>query len=125
MTLSAHCHCGRNAFEIDGELPEKLTRCTCSFCSKRGHLYAYYKPAQLKITEANSDGIYRWRSKNRSEPFLHCLRLRSLRRQSGLSTRRKLGRQNATHRSECEIIRRLRSCGLAGDGFGWEASLVI
>ncbi|MEO8375464.1 MAG: hypothetical protein ABI471_09575 [Sphingomonas bacterium] len=38
MTLTAHCHCGRNAFEIDGELPETLTRCTCSFCSKRGHL---------------------------------------------------------------------------------------
>ena len=30
MPLTGHCHCGRTAFEIDGELPEKLTRCTCS-----------------------------------------------------------------------------------------------
>jgi hypothetical protein len=44
MTLTGRCHCGRNVFEVDGELPEALTRCTCSFCSKRGHLYAYYTP---------------------------------------------------------------------------------
>ena len=63
MPLTGHCHCKRNAFEITGELPEKLTRCTCSFCSKRGLLYAYYKPAQFKVTEASSDSIYRWQSK--------------------------------------------------------------
>ncbi len=40
MTLTAHCHCGRIAFEVEGELPEKLTGCTCSFCSKCGTLYA-------------------------------------------------------------------------------------
>ena len=69
MTLTAHCHCGRNAFEIEGELPKKLTRCTCSFCSKRGHLYAYYKPEQLKVTQSDSDAVYRWNTKTIANHF--------------------------------------------------------
>jgi hypothetical protein len=63
MALTGRCHCGRNAFEIAGELPAKLTRCTCSFCSKRGHLYAYFRPDQLKVAQADSDTVYRWNSK--------------------------------------------------------------
>ena len=69
MTLTAHCHCGRTAFAIHGELPEKLTRCTCSFCSKRGHLYAYYAPDQLTVTQADSDAVYRWNSKKVANHF--------------------------------------------------------
>ena len=63
MPLTGRCHCGRNAFEIDADLPEKLTRCTCSFCSKRGHLYAYVAPGQFKVAQADSDGVYRWNSR--------------------------------------------------------------
>ena len=63
MTLKGNCHCGRNAFEIEGQLPQMLTRCTCSFCAKRGHLYAYFEPGQVKATEATSDAIYRWQTK--------------------------------------------------------------
>ena len=69
MTLMFACHCGRNTFEIDGELPAALTRCTCSFCSKRGHLYAYFKPEQLTVTQADSDAIYRWNSKQVANHF--------------------------------------------------------
>ena len=59
--LSGRCHCGDAVFEIDGELPQALTRCTCSFCSKRGHLYAYYEPNQFRIVGApKRDTIYRW-----------------------------------------------------------------
>ena len=60
MSLNGKCHCGRNAFTIEGELPEKLTRCTCSFWSKRGHLYAYFPPEQFKVTLADSDAVYHW-----------------------------------------------------------------
>jgi hypothetical protein len=63
MPLTGRCHCGRNSFEIDGELPEALTRCTCSFCAKRGILHAYFRPEQFRATEADSDAVYRWRSK--------------------------------------------------------------
>ena len=68
MTLTG-CHCGRTSFQIDGELPEKLTRCTCSFCSKRWHLFAYYAPDMLKVTTANSDAVYRWISKQVANHF--------------------------------------------------------
>ncbi len=64
MTIKGRCHCGKTAFEIDGEIPLKLTRCTCSFCSKRGHLYAYYQPSQFRLTTPESnDAAYRWQTK--------------------------------------------------------------
>lgn len=63
MTITARCHCGRSVLEVAGEIPTELTRCTCSFCSKRGHLYAYFKPEQLTVHQADSDAIYRWNSK--------------------------------------------------------------
>jgi hypothetical protein len=61
--LNGSCHCGKVKLEVKGELPEKLTRCTCSFCSKRGMLYAYFAPEQLSLTESNGDAIYRWQTK--------------------------------------------------------------
>jgi hypothetical protein len=63
MTITARCHCGRTVLEIAGELPAELTRCTCSFCSKRGHLYAYYAPEQLTVKQADSDAVYRWNTR--------------------------------------------------------------
>ncbi len=67
--LTGRCHCGRNTFEVDGDLPEKLTRCTCSFCSKRGHLYAYYAPEQVRFPIADSDAIYRWNTRQVENHF--------------------------------------------------------
>jgi hypothetical protein len=64
MSLKGGCHCGQVAFEIEGEIPEKLVRCTCSFCAKRGALHAYYAPEQFKLTTSQSDlGTYRWQLK--------------------------------------------------------------
>ena len=63
LPLSGACHCGKVSFHVDGVLPEKLTRCTCSFCSKRGMLYAYYAPEQLKLTDVSGDAVYRWQTK--------------------------------------------------------------
>ena len=63
MTITGSCHCGKNVFRIDGDIPEKLTRCTCSYCSKRGALLAYYKPTQFHVTQATGDAIYRWNTK--------------------------------------------------------------
>lgn len=60
MLLAGRYHCACNVFEIAGELPDALTRCTCSLCSKRGHLYAYLKPEQFEVTQADSDAVYRW-----------------------------------------------------------------
>lgn len=63
MPITAHCHCGRTSLEVEAELPAKLTRCTCSMCSRRGHLLAYFKPEQFKVRQADSDAVYRWNSK--------------------------------------------------------------
>ena len=65
MTITGSCHCGKNAFSIDGDIPTELTRCTCSFCSKRGALLAYYQPSQFHaIAQTNDDdAIYRWNTK--------------------------------------------------------------
>jgi hypothetical protein len=64
MSIKGSCHCGNVAFLIDGSIPEKLVRCTCSFCSKRGALHAYYAPEQFKLlTPASHMGTYRWQSK--------------------------------------------------------------
>ena len=64
MSITGSCHCGKTAFVIDGDLPEKLTRCTCSICAKRGSLYAYYEPSQFKVTTAaGDDAAYRWNTK--------------------------------------------------------------
>ena len=38
--VKASCHCG--ACQIEVETPEHVTSCTCTFCSKRGALWAYY-----------------------------------------------------------------------------------
>jgi hypothetical protein len=67
--ITGRCHCGRNVFEVDGELPEQLTRCTCSFCSKRGQLYAYFEPDKVRHTQADSDAVYRWQTKQVAHHF--------------------------------------------------------
>ncbi len=70
MTITGSCHCGTTSFRIDGEIPATLTRCTCSFCSKRGVFWAYFKPAQFHATSApNTDATYRWNTKLAAHHF--------------------------------------------------------
>ena len=64
MTITGSCHCGKTAFRIEGDIPASLTRCTCSFCAKRGALLAYYQPGQFQLTSpASDDAIYRWNTR--------------------------------------------------------------
>lgn len=74
MTITGSCHCGNTSFRIEGEIPETLTRCTCSFCSKRGHLWAYYEPQQFQVTpKPAGDATYRWQTKLVAHHFCpHC-----------------------------------------------------
>ena len=74
MTIKGSCHCGKVNFEIDAEIPDELTRCTCSFCSKRGALIAYYQPDQFQISASDKDdGIYRWNTNLAAHHFcMHC-----------------------------------------------------
>ncbi len=69
MTIKGSCHCGATRFEVS-EAPATVTRCTCSFCSKRGGMWAYYKPAQFRLlTSRDVVATYSWRSKTAGHHF--------------------------------------------------------
>lgn len=64
MPVTGSCHCGDTAFAMDAEIPAQLTRCTCSFCAKRGALLAYCAPAQFRLTRApDHDQVYLWNTR--------------------------------------------------------------
>lgn len=46
--ITAACHCGQVALEIDSP-PTEVTDCTCSICRRYGVLWAYYSPSQVRI----------------------------------------------------------------------------
>ena len=63
MTLKGSCHCGATKFECE-MAPQSLTRCTCSYCSKHGALWAYYTPQEFRLAEKpQAMTTYRWQSK--------------------------------------------------------------
>jgi hypothetical protein len=69
MTIKGSCHCGGTQFELT-EAPGSVTRCTCSFCSKRGALWAYYKPEQFRLTTPPEQvATYQWRTKTAQHHF--------------------------------------------------------
>ena len=57
MIIKGKCHCGRTQFEVS-EPPASVTRCTCTFCAKRGGLWAYYRPEQFKLISATDRASY-------------------------------------------------------------------
>ena len=62
MPIKGSCHCGHTQFEVS-EAPVGVTRCTCSLCAKRGALWAYYTPAQFRLTSsAENVATYLWGS---------------------------------------------------------------
>ena len=69
MSITGSCHCGKTEFRIDGGIPVTLTRCTCSFCAKRGALWAYFEPAQFHPAAPPTDAVYRWRTKQVAHHF--------------------------------------------------------
>lgn len=60
MTVKGSCHCGSTRFELS-QAPASVTRCTCTFCSKRGSLWAYCRPDQFRLTTPQEAvATYRW-----------------------------------------------------------------
>jgi hypothetical protein len=69
MAIKGSCHCKATAFEVSAA-PENVTQCTCSFCSKRGALWAYYTPDQFTLeTSMTNVATYRWGSKTIKHHF--------------------------------------------------------
>jgi len=67
--LQGSCHCGAQRFAAPA--PETVTDCTCTTCTKRGTLAAYYAPGavQLELT-SGSLAPYQWG--DRMMTFYHC-----------------------------------------------------
>jgi hypothetical protein len=54
MIYQGSCHCGRIAFEVEGNL-EKVTECNCSICSKRGSLHWFVARESFRLLTPEGD----------------------------------------------------------------------
>lgn len=69
MIITGSCHCRATVFEVTAA-PEAVTRCTCSLCSKRGALWAYYQPSQFRLkTSRDTMATYMWGSRTVKHHF--------------------------------------------------------
>lgn len=64
MSVTGTCHCGATRFEI-AAVPESVTACNCTFCSKRGMLWAYYAADEVTIVSESAKAIYNPNGMNR------------------------------------------------------------
>ncbi|RVT84570.1 GFA family protein [Rhodobacteraceae bacterium CCMM004] len=48
MVIAGSCHCGATRLNVP-HLPQRATACTCTFCTKRGVLWGYYRPDEVVI----------------------------------------------------------------------------
>ncbi|WP_375739592.1 GFA family protein [Pseudomonas boanensis] len=54
MKYRGSCHCGKIAFEVEGNL-EQVMDCNCSLCSRRGYLLWFVPRDQLHLETPASD----------------------------------------------------------------------
>jgi hypothetical protein len=69
MTHHGSCHCGRIAFDLEGEVREVL-ECNCSLCRRRGGLLAFFPREALTLTSKPDDyGTYRFNTERIAHHF--------------------------------------------------------
>lgn len=54
MKYQGSCHCGRIRLEIEGEC-ERVMKCNCSICSRKGSLLWFVEPGQLRVEADEAD----------------------------------------------------------------------
>lgn len=54
MIYKGGCHCGKIAFEVEGEF-DTVIECNCSICSQRGYLLGFADRSQLKLLTPESN----------------------------------------------------------------------
>ena len=60
ITSRGSCHCGKVAFEVDGE-PTSALACNCSICQRKGSLLWFVPHAQLRLlTPEENAGTYQF-----------------------------------------------------------------
>jgi hypothetical protein len=54
MTHAGSCHCGRVAFEVEGE-PKQVLECNCSICARKGSLLWFVPREKLRLRTPEAD----------------------------------------------------------------------
>jgi hypothetical protein len=54
MNYHGGCHCGRIAFDVEGEIGQVI-QCNCSICSKRGYLLWFAPRDKLRLGTPEAD----------------------------------------------------------------------
>ena len=54
MKYKGSCHCGKVAFEVEGELTQ-VTECNCSICSRKGSLLWGVSPNNFRLLTSEED----------------------------------------------------------------------
>ena len=67
--LRGSCHCGAQRFLAP--TPEIVTDCTCTTCTKRGTLAAYYAPGEVELN-LTPDVLTAYEWGDRMMTFYHC-----------------------------------------------------
>ena len=115
MPLKGSCHCRATQFEVVAP-PDQVTRCTCSFCSKRGPLWAYYKPESFKLTTSRDRvATYQWGSYTILHHHCDICGCGTY-TESPVWVDGKAASDAKADRRECAPVRRLRSGDRAGRG---------
>ena len=58
MRYRGSCHCGKVAFEVEGEI-DKVMDCNCSMCARKGALLWFVPRAKLRLlTPADNSRAY-------------------------------------------------------------------
>ncbi|MFB9948019.1 GFA family protein [Rhizobium puerariae] len=73
MRISGNCHCGRIAFEAEGEFNQAV-ECNCSFCRRKGVLLAFVPRDQFELKTPREDlSTYRFNKQVIAHYFCaHC-----------------------------------------------------
>jgi len=53
MTHKGSCHCGRIAFEVEGDIAQVM-ECNCSHCSRKGYLLWFVPRESLRLATPES-----------------------------------------------------------------------
>ena len=69
MKHAGSCHCGRIAFELEGEVTQAMD-CNCSMCRRKGALLAFFPREALQLTTPESDmATYQFNKRHISHHF--------------------------------------------------------
>jgi hypothetical protein len=69
MTHHGSCHCGRIAFDLEGDITEAID-CNCSMCRRRGGLLAFFpREAMTLLTPEGDDATYRFNKERIAHHF--------------------------------------------------------